>query len=269
MKALIAWLRRLLGRGGNWYFKGDFQTWEEASAGLSGYSDPAILKRVLQASLDVKRGSAAFERDGMLFDKVQYSWPVLAGLLFSRNLHKDSLSVLDYGGSLGTSYFQNKRFLRHIHRLTWCIVEQNRYIEVGKKTFQDNTLKFYKSIDESFIANFFDCILLSAVLDVIPELDTVVNRLLKERVSVVIVDRSVFLKQSYDEGKDYYVRQYVANSIFPAVLPFRFISFVKIRKVFEDHGYQIVETFPSIGGSGDTWEFSGFIAKRDFYGGCA
>src|SRR5215212_9351800 len=96
-----------------------YATWEDARRHATGYDDPVILEKVASAALKVKCGDAAFERDSVLFESVQYSWPVLAGLLWVASSSGNKLNVLDFGGSLGTSYFQNRAFLEHISDLRW------------------------------------------------------------------------------------------------------------------------------------------------------
>jgi hypothetical protein len=42
------------------HFEGDYATWEEAAAQCVGYDSTSILSKVLDATLLVKRGEAAF-----------------------------------------------------------------------------------------------------------------------------------------------------------------------------------------------------------------
>ena len=82
-------IARLIVRGqapqqdGGLRFEGDFATWEEAKAQCTGYDAKDILAKVLAATLKVKCGEAAFERDSVLFDEVEYAWPMLAGLMWA------------------------------------------------------------------------------------------------------------------------------------------------------------------------------------------
>ena len=70
-----------------------------------------ILDKVLAATLKVKQGQAVFERDSVLFDEIEYSWPLLAGLMWAAASNGGKLNVLDFGGALGSSYYQNRKFL--------------------------------------------------------------------------------------------------------------------------------------------------------------
>ena len=90
----------------------------------TGYDGPAILAKTREAGLKVKRGEAAYERDSVLFDQVEHSFPLLAGLLRAALSQQGELVVLDFGGALGSTYLQCREFLTPLKRLVWCIVEQ-------------------------------------------------------------------------------------------------------------------------------------------------
>ena len=61
-----------------------------------------------RALIKVKNGDAVFERDSVIFDKIHYSFPLLSALSLTALNHNSTLNVLDFGGSLGSAYFQNK-----------------------------------------------------------------------------------------------------------------------------------------------------------------
>src|SRR4051812_16031823 len=86
-------------------FTGDYDSWEAAQKDSTGYNTEIILDRTCAALLKVKNGAAVFERDSVLFDQPQYSFGLMAGLLRAAMMNNGRLSVLDFGGSLGTSYF--------------------------------------------------------------------------------------------------------------------------------------------------------------------
>ena len=134
---------------------GDFNNWQEAERASAGYDKVNILEKVTQSLLKVKKGEAIYERDSVLFDKVQYSWPSLSALMWVAAINNGNLNVIDFGGSLGSSYFQNKLFLDSLDHVRWNIIEQEGFVKKGKELFEDSTLKFFLSIGE--------CIKLSAV----------------------------------------------------------------------------------------------------------
>ena len=244
----------------SWYFKGSYETWDQALRMSTGYDDKAILERVLASTLLVKNGNAVFERDSVLFDEIQYSWPLLSGLMWCAARNMGKLSVLDFGGSLGSSYFQNRKFLGGIKEINWNIVEQEHYVIVGKKYIQDDVLKFHNNIDDCFRENSIDIVVFSGVLEFIDACYEVLENVICRGVKNIIIDRSAFLDNVNDGGEDRFVLQVIPPNIFPAVLPFRLLSYIKVKAVLEAGGYSIVETFPSVGGKGDYWEFRGLIA---------
>ena len=106
---IIAALRRLRNLSQNQViWSGNYTTWEEAQAKCSGYDSDNILEKVKTSLLKVKNGEAVYERDSVLFEDIQYSWAVLAGLQRAALENNGNLCVLDFGGSLGSSYYQNK-----------------------------------------------------------------------------------------------------------------------------------------------------------------
>jgi putative methyltransferase (TIGR04325 family) len=113
------------------YF-GEYQSWQEAKSKSDGYDSDIIIEKVKDAALKVRRGEAAFERDSVLFSKVEVAWHVLAYLLWIASLNKNVLNILDFGGSLGTTFYQNRNFLDHVE-LNWAIIEQSKFVEYGKK----------------------------------------------------------------------------------------------------------------------------------------
>src|ERR1035437_7414303 len=91
--ALVRRLRQQ--RGGSNCFEGEFASWDESAARCTGYDAEGILDKVLDATLKVKRGEAAFERDSVLFHGIEYAWPVLAGPLRSEE-HTSELQSRQY-----------------------------------------------------------------------------------------------------------------------------------------------------------------------------
>lgn len=128
-------------------YAGDYATWQEALSQCSRYDAPDILEKVKNATLKVKNGEAVYERDSMLFDKIEYSWPLLADLMHVAAVNKGRLNVVDFGGSLGSSYFQNRRFLSGL-KVTWNIVDQKSFVACGRELIQDDVVHFYESVDE-------------------------------------------------------------------------------------------------------------------------
>ena len=92
--------------------------------------------------MKVKKGEADYERDSIIFDQIEYSWPVLFGLTLGAAQNGGYLNVLDFGDSLGSSYFENLVFLNALPQISWNVIKQANFVEAGQKHFQNKQLKF-------------------------------------------------------------------------------------------------------------------------------
>ncbi len=188
---LLSWIRRAW-RSDDIQFNGEYLNWDDACTQCSGYDAEEILAKVLNATLKVKRGESKFERDSVLFDEIEYAWPVLSGLMWAAARNGGQLNVLDFGGALGSSYFQNRRFLQSLSEVCWNVVEQTHYVEAGRAHIQDKQLMFYKTIDECLINNRPNVILLSSVLQYLQSPMDVIKKLQNVGATCLIIDRTSF-----------------------------------------------------------------------------
>ena len=195
-------------------WSGDYATWEEAKIHCTGYEAANILEKCKIALLKVKKGEAVYERDSVLFDQLQYSWGLLAGLQKAAIENDGKLSVLDFGGSLGSSYFQNKDFLNN-QEIIWSIVEQEHFVNCGKENFEDKNLKFYHTIEECIEKQRPNVLLLSGVLQYLEQPNEWISKFNNLNISYIIIDRTAFL----DSGNDFLTIQNVPESIYKASYP--------------------------------------------------
>ena len=256
------WLRHIGRRWGGLRFEGDFATWEEAVAGSVGYDEASILAKVTDATLKVKRGEAVYERDSVLFDEIQYSWPALAALMWATARNGGRLSVLDFGGSLGTTYHQNRRFLDGLGDVSWGVVEQAHYVAQGRKYFEDEHLRFFDNIEECAVTLRPNVIMLGSVLQYVPEPDRLLRALALTPANVMIIDRTPFA----DAERDTISIQYVPRAIYRASYPCRILSRDRVRLELLA-SWRIVETFRCADGtrstnSGLRFTFEGLILNR-------
>lgn len=176
------------------YF-GEYKNWNEARAKSSGYDSSEIIEKVKNSALKVKRGEAAYERDSVLFSKTEANWNMLGPLLLIASENKNSLSVLDFGGSLGTSYYQNSPFMSHVD-LKWTIIEQPKFVEYGKKYFEDETLKFFDNPDE--YKNKPDVVILSSSLQYLETPYQTLEKIVSTGVKYILINKTPFSEKTYD-----------------------------------------------------------------------
>ncbi len=188
---LIDGVRRL--RRSGIRFDGEYSTWAEACAAAQGYADADILDRVREASLQVKRGEACFERDGVVFHEHQPAFPLLTALLDAAVANDGQLRVLDFGGALGGTYYQARPYLQSLKKLEWCVVEQPHYVECGRREFQTDELHFYSSIEECAQSGRPHLALFSGVLQYLPDPQAILHEVNMAEIDNIVIDRTPYL----------------------------------------------------------------------------
>jgi putative methyltransferase (TIGR04325 family) len=222
------------------FFSGNYKTWQEAQRASTGYDSDLILNKVKQALLQVKNGQAVYERDSVLFDKMHYSWPLLAGLLWVASREGNRLNLVDFGGSLGSTYYQNIKFLTHLNELAWSIIEQKKFVEYGKRHFENDHLKFYHDLDECMSARHPDAILFSSVIQYLENPYDLLTNVLKKGFTYIIFDRTSFL----EKGDDRITVQKVPPEIYPASYPAWFFNQDRFLNFFSKD-YVLITDFES------------------------
>ncbi|GAB3927657.1 methyltransferase, TIGR04325 family [Mucilaginibacter myungsuensis] len=254
-KRIIKNIRPKLALG---WWQGNYASWEEAKKHCVGYDDDSILKKTLDAVLKVKNGEAAYERDTVLFDKPDHNWAMLTYMLKTATENKGKLSVLDFGGALGSSYFQNLPLLKGVDILEWSIVEQPHYINAGNEHIADSNLKFYTNVDGCLKERQPNVLLLSSVLQYLPDPTAMLKMLLDLKIKYLIIDRTPIIK----EGKDRLTIQTVPDYIYKASYPAWFFNERELVKRIVPHYNLMAETDPYPGVSNDLGD-----GVRSFYKG--
>jgi hypothetical protein len=110
-------------------FRGPFDTWALANARARGYDASRILEQVAAATEQVTSGVARYERDGVLFDRIDFSYPVLAALLKPPASDKETSVFSISEGRWAVRTESAALFSRSSEKLNWLIVEQHHYVE--------------------------------------------------------------------------------------------------------------------------------------------
>lgn len=222
-------------------------TWDDAVAACDGYDSEVILDRVRSSTLRVLRGDAAFERDGVTFDKPDYSYPLVSGLLRACSLLKAPVQVLDYGGSLGSAYWQCKRFLIGFE-LDWSVVEQAQFVKCGRENPELQQLSFYESISQYLGDHQPGICLLGGVLSYVKDPMALVTEIVQRRFPFLLIDRTLLS----EEKKSYLSIQHVPASIYgkPVRYPAWIISRSELMSSLSEC-YDLFCDFDALGGTVD------------------
>lgn len=241
-------------------FTGDYASWEEAEQASIGYDAPVILEKTRAALLRVRNGEAAYERDSVTFATVDYSFPLLACLLRVAAERGGHLRVLDFGGSLGSTYFQCRGFLSGLAGVRWSIVEQPEHVRCGQQEFANESLRFYESVESCLQVERPDVLLLSGVLQCLPTPYETLAELLRHDFEYVLLDRTAFLRG----GRDRLTVEHVPAWIYPAAYPSWFLSEARLLEQLSGR-YTMLASFPALdtthpdGGEAD---YKGFLFTR-------
>lgn len=214
-------LVRLLGDCRTWTaYAGRYGSWEDALRESSGYDSAIILNRVLEATRKVASSPGLWERDSVVFDSNEVNQPVLDCLLAVAVAAGGRLSVLDFGGSLGSVWWQHRTHLAHLPQIRWCVVEQPTFADIGRKEFQTNELRFYETVETCIARESPNVILLSSVLPYVRKPYELIDTLSETDCDDMIIDRTGFTSGD----KDLLTVQYVPSNIYRASYPCWFLS---------------------------------------------
>ncbi len=219
-------------------WSGNFESWEQAQALCSGYDSNVILETCKASLLKVKNGEAVYERDSVLFDEIQYSFGLLAALERAALENDGILNVVDFGGSLGSTYFQNLDFLKSCKSVSWNIVEQPHFVACGKQFFEDENLKFYHSIEDCLKNCKVNVLVLSSVLQYLDKPHDWLKKFVDYDFSFILLDRTSFV-----EGVDDLLTiQDVPDEIYKASYPAWFFNKLKLEKILLKN-YKLISYF--------------------------
>ncbi|MEY4484577.1 MAG: hypothetical protein RL693_2029 [Verrucomicrobiota bacterium] len=241
-------------------FNGDYTTWEEACNHALGYDAPLIFEKTRDSIRKVASGEAVFERDSVIFEIPEYPFSTIAGLLFAACARGGNLSVIDFGGSLGSVYFACRPWLDTLTELHWSVVEQPHYVACGQSEFANDTLAFHHNLEESIAWHRPDVILLSGVLHFLPDAVAFVAKLCQLNVPFLFIERTPF----WESDRHRIVIQHVPAEIYAASytcwLFCERLLLEQIEKVYERVvTYPAMDVIPLEGGKS---YFKGMLFRR-------
>jgi putative methyltransferase (TIGR04325 family) len=219
--AVYDWLRRHLAGHRNVRFVGRYARWDDAVARCPGMdTEPdSMVDAVVRATRMVESGAAAWERDSVTFEVVDYSWPLLAALM-RVSADRGGLRVVDFGGSLGSTYRQHRSFLDGLpHGVYWNVVEQPRLVEAGVREFRTETLSFHHDIAAAAVGG-VDAVLFAGVLLYFDDPDPVLAQASLTPARYLVLDRTPV----HEGPEDYATVEIAPARIYRAVLPCRVFS---------------------------------------------
>lgn len=224
------------------HYRGRYRDWAQASAAAEGYDDPTILDRVAATTQAVVRGEIPAERDGYPLTTRPDNHALIAALLHSAGGGR--LRVVDFGGGLGSLYHATRPWLEPLGDLDWCVVEQAHYAQRGTQDFADGRLRFSDDLDEVLAQGTPDIVLLSGVLQFLPDPLAVLRQVAASGAGAIFLDRVPF----WPGPTSRITIQYVPSSIVKTNYPSHLFARAELLAPLTSE-YQCLSTFSSIEGA--------------------
>ncbi len=226
-------------------FEGPYGSWDEAAAVADGWDDQSIIDKTLDTARKVRDGLVEFKMDGLPRERIIYSTTILAFLLLVLSRQKNFLSIIDFGGGLGSNYVQNRKLLRHLTKIPidWGVVEQDAFAKLGREHFQTDELKFFSSIG-SALAEMpqRDGVLFTGSLQNIAEPYALLDQIVRADIAIIALDRLLVSPTASDAA---FVQRPDPKLFYHATYPVWCFSKEKFIAHLTARGYTLVEYFTS------------------------
>ena len=255
--APASWLAPIERRFFRVHWSGNYPTWEAARRNSTGYDAPAILTKVVAAARLVRDGQAAYERDGVVFTEPAANESLLGVLGHAAAQSGGRLSVVDFGGALGSAYWQHRQWFKPGSTVRWGVVEQSHFVAIGRREFANEQLTFHGSIDEACAAIQPDVLLLSSVLGYLENPHDLLRAAVARGFNHILIDRTGLI-----EGPtDCLTVQHVPRSVYRASYPCWFLSRDRLLRHFEAD-YLVRAEYTTADGTSDGRTFKGLQLER-------
>ncbi len=211
---------------------GNYKSWQHALKMSKGYNDGIILSKTIKSVEKVLLKEAKFERDSFLFYKESFDETFLLILKKLKKKIKNKINLCDFGGSLGSLYFQHKSFLKS-NFIEWNILEQKHYVKYANKKIKINNLHFYDNLN-LLLKKKINVVLFSSSLQYLQYPYQTLDKMIKKKIPNIIIHRSPFLKKN-----EIIKVQHVPRHIYDASYPIRILNINKICSKLENAGYKL------------------------------
>jgi putative methyltransferase (TIGR04325 family) len=254
------WRLRLLGRAVRYH--GRPVDWRQAKGMSGGYADESILARVADAERAVVSGSARYERDSVLFQDTVYPFAVLAALLRAASLNGNRLEVVDFGGSLGSTYRQCRSFLDSVSSIDWWVVEQPEFVALGQREFTNAELRFVRDFGDLPHLSAGGIVLACSVLQYMENPSLTLADIDKLQARHLVIDRTPISEETIDR----LCIQHVPKSIYRASYPCWILSRSRLLSRISN-SWRVVSDYACVEGKarsddGLEFEYRGLILER-------
>ena len=215
-----------------------YKSWKEAKKYSAGYEYSNILrkiKKIYKTQINELGHHEFYERDGILFKNKINDVEIIRFLNKAKKKLKN-ISILDFGGSLGSIYFSNFDYLKG-NIMTWSIVEQSHYVDIGKKIIENEKVKFYKNFEKCIKKENPNIAIFSGSLQYLDTPYQTLEKVKKSNINYILIDKIPV--KSRIQNDEYYI-QYVPKSINDGSYPIRVFSEDHLKKFLNKNKFKII-----------------------------
>ncbi len=220
-------------------FNGLFDKWSDALNSSKSYQDEKIFNKVINAYKELNSGKGAYEKDGKLFFKQEFSIPLIS-IFNDVASYSREIKVLDFGGSLGTLFFQHSEYFKNKKlEVNWSIVEQKHYVDYGKQNNNHSNLDFFYDVKEASRANKPNIIVVASALQYIENYPKTISEIIDLGADFIFLDKTPM----YDGDNDFISVQNIPKHVYgkKTSYPMHIFSENKLIKFFKKN-YFVFET---------------------------
>ena len=156
----------------------------------------------------------------MLFQIPAANEPLLRALRAAAAAENGQLHLIDFGGSLGSTWWQHRPWLEAIPSVRWSVIEQPALVAAGQREFTMGPVRYFTSIEECGATERPTLVLLSSVLPYLEDPHGLLREIGRRPFRRLIIDRTGFVAR----GRDRLTVQQVPPSIYQASYPCRFFD---------------------------------------------
>jgi putative methyltransferase (TIGR04325 family) len=173
------------------------------------------------------------------------------------------LHVVDFGGAFGINYFQNQRFLKESLSISWQIVEQEKFVKIGKQHFETGELRFSKGEEDISAFQNVNCLIFSGVLQYLENPYHILGSWIAKGIPFILIDRTTFIKGPVQRLTLQTIPANDSQKSFPCWL----FNTSEFLTKFADQ-YELIADFPGHGEQssfledGTAFEWKGFLFQR-------
>lgn len=225
-------------------FDGPLTSWAEAEALATGWESPAIVDKTLALSLKMRDGEIAFQQDTLVHERVTYS-PTILAFLARASATGTPLDIIDFGGSLGTNYYQNRAIIAPAEArgsLKWRVVELPKTVALGRKHFANETLRFYDDWQSAADEAHDPKMLFTGSFQCVPDPLTLLDEVAGRHIPLIAFDR---LLVSPAAAHEVYVQRPPAR-YYAATMPVWCFSRSAFEAEMAARGYDLIAEFEQV-----------------------